>query len=81
MIVKALAHTTGELGELAAELGVSYHTLWSWKAGRRAPGPRHIFSLANALERRSGDLQELVEELRKAAEDLEREGRDREARP
>jgi len=68
MIIEALERTTGELSALAEEIGVSYHTLWSWKAGRRTPGPEHVLRLADALERRGGELRALAEELRKEAE-------------
>ena len=67
MIVEALERTTGDMGELAEEIGVSYHTLWSWKAGRRTPGPEHTRKLADALDRRGGELSELAAKLREAA--------------
>lgn len=67
MIVRALERTTGDLKDLADEIGVSYHTLWSWKAGRRTPGPEHVRTLADALEARGGELTELARELREAA--------------
>ena len=68
MIVEALERTTGDLQELADEIGVSYHTLWSWKAGRRTPGAEHVARLADALERRGGELVKLAEELRRETE-------------
>jgi transcriptional regulator with XRE-family HTH domain len=67
MIAKALDVTTGDLRELAAEVGVSYDTLWAWKSGRRNPSPENLARLADALHRRGGELQALAEELRKEA--------------
>ena len=55
----------------ADDAGVSYDTLWAWKVGRRNPSPGNLARLAEALERRGGDLTALAEELRKAAEELE----------
>ena len=38
-----------------------------WSAGHRNPTPENLAALADALERRGGELQALAKELREAA--------------
>ena len=71
MIGQALRRAAGSLEDLADEVGVTYASLKAWADGRRNPSPENLVRLADALDSRSGDLQELAEGLRKAAEELE----------
>jgi transcriptional regulator with XRE-family HTH domain len=66
MIAEAL-RTLGNLEELAAEIGVSYPTLWLWSKGKRTPRPANVQKLADALRRRGVDLVALADELEGAA--------------
>jgi len=66
MIAQALRVTLGNLKELADEVGVSYASIRAWADGRRNPTPENLAALANALERRGGELQELAKQLREA---------------
>ena len=68
MIAQALRVTMGNLKELADEVGVSYASIRSWADGRRNPSPENLAALADALERRGGELQELAKQLRDATE-------------
>jgi transcriptional regulator with XRE-family HTH domain len=65
MIDRALDTATVSLQAIADETGVSYDTLWAWKNGRRNPSPENLAALADALERRGGELVKLAEQLRK----------------
>ena len=67
MIERALDVATGNLEGIAADAGISYATLWAWKAGRRNPSPENLAALADALERRGARLQALAKELQRAA--------------
>lgn len=69
MIDRALRIVMGNLQELADEAGVSYATLRAWADDRRNPSPENLARLADALERRGGELTELARELREAAGD------------
>lgn len=80
LIRSALDLTAGSVDALASELGVSYHTLWGWKAGRRTPSAEAVRHLANTLERRSGELEQVAHQLREAAGDLEQRQRPRATR-
>ena len=66
MIAQALRVTLGNLQELADEVGVSYASIHSWADGRRNPTPENLAALADALERRGGELQDLAEHLRRS---------------
>ena len=68
MIAQALRVTMGNLKELADEVGVSYASIRSWADGRRNPSPENLAALADALERRGGELQEFAKQLRDATE-------------
>lgn len=67
MIGRALDGAAGSLGEIAADAGVSYDTLYAWKTGRRNPTPENLARLAEALDRRGEELRDLARELREAA--------------
>jgi hypothetical protein len=58
---------SGRLESLAAEAGVSYHTLYAWGTGRRNVSSAQLIRLADAVERRSVVLAALAEELRETA--------------
>ena len=62
----ALDAATGNLEAIAEDAGISYDTLWAWKNGRRNPSPENLAKLADALERRGGELTELAKKLRDA---------------
>jgi hypothetical protein len=58
---------SGRLESLAAEAGVSYHTLYAWGTGRRNVSAAQLLRLADAVDRRSVMLSTLAEELRETA--------------
>lgn len=66
MIDRALEGATTSLEDIAAAAGITYNTLHAWKTGRRNPSPENLAKLADAIERRGGELQALAEELRRA---------------
>ena len=59
---------SGRLESLAAETGVSYHTLYAWGTGRRNVNAAQLGRLADAVERRAEVLTSLAAELRSQAE-------------
>lgn len=65
MIDRALNRATADIQAIASDAGVSHDTLRAWKNGRRNRDPRE---LADAIERRGGELQALAEELREVAD-------------
>ena len=67
MIDEALEVAAGNLEKLAADAGISYATLWAWRNGKRNPSPKNLAKLADALDRRGGELSELAAKLRRAA--------------
>ena len=84
--------TTGVLGEtirrvlrdapfamrqLAADAGLSYDVLRSWRSGRRRPSRGSAQRLADGLERRGEQLITLAKELRQAADGNETLGGER----
>ena len=68
---EVLAKAVPNVDDFAGEVGVSRATLYAWRNGKRNPTPRNLVRLADALERRGGDLQALADDLRKAAKELE----------
>lgn len=66
MVQRILEVAPMSVDGLAEEAGVSRHTLYAWAAGRRNPTPENLESLVAALDRRSGELAQLAEELRRA---------------
>jgi transcriptional regulator with XRE-family HTH domain len=68
MIEQVLAQTRVTVDELADEAGVSRATLYAWRNGKRNPTADNLARLADALERRGGELTKLAAELRKAAD-------------
>lgn len=67
-IRRVLRDATGSVEVLAEAVGVVPATLWAWAAGRRRPQRENLEALADALERRGGELLELAQEIREAAE-------------
>lgn len=67
MIREAAEIAAGKLEDLAAEAGVSYASLKAWIDGRRNPTPENLRRLADALDRRGSELQELAKALREEA--------------
>ena len=67
MIAQAVQGAAGSMEELAAETGVTYASLKAWVDGRRNPSPANLVKLADALERRGGEVVKLAEALRKEA--------------
>lgn len=55
--------------QLAADAGLSYDVLRSWRSGRRRPSRGSAQRLAEGLERRGEQLLALSRELRQAASD------------
>ena len=53
--------------QLAAEAGLSYDVLRSWRSGRRRPSRSSAQRLPDGLERRGEKLLELSRQLRGAA--------------
>lgn len=68
MIEGALDRAVATLEDIARDAGITYDTLYAWKAGRRNPSPENLARLADALERRGGELVELAERLREEVE-------------
>lgn len=60
--------TTGDLRTLADEIGVSYHTVWCWRTGRRIPPVDQLRRLAGVLERRGGEVLGSARKLRELVE-------------
>jgi transcriptional regulator with XRE-family HTH domain len=62
---KALREGPFAMRQLAADSGLSYDVLRSWRSGRRRPNPESVRKLAEGLSRRSESLRELARELRR----------------
>jgi transcriptional regulator with XRE-family HTH domain len=68
MIRRALRDAPFAMRQLAADSGLSYDVLRSWRSGRRRPSRQSAQRLAAGLERRGEQLLELARQLRDAAE-------------
>ena len=66
MIQKVLEAAPLTIDELAKDAGISRATLYAWRNGKRNPTPENLAALADALERRGGELKELAEQLRRS---------------
>ena len=55
--------------QLAADAGLSYDVLRSWRSGRRRPSRGSALRLADGLERRGQRLLSLSRQLREAAQE------------
>ena len=76
MIAEALELASGQISQLAEQVGVSRSTLFRWAKGERTPSLENLRKLADALEsradvleRRGGELAEVVVKLRAVADD------------
>ena len=63
---RALVEGPFAMRQLAAESGLSYDVLRSWRSGRRTPNRESIHKLALGLARRSEQLKALALELKRA---------------
>ncbi len=63
LVARVSEVVAARLEEVAAETGVSYHTLYAWARGRRTASSRHLLRLAEVVRRRASLLQELAAEL------------------
>ena len=68
MIQSILEAAPLSIDSLAKEAGVSRGTLYMWMNGKRNPTSENLTALADALDRRGGDLHELAKRLRDATE-------------
>ena len=62
---RALAEGPFAMRQLAAESGLSYDVLRSWRSGRRRPNPESVKKLATGLSQRSEQLKQLAADLRR----------------
>jgi len=76
MVGRVLRDAPFAMRQLAADSGLSYDVLRSWRSGRRRPSRASAKRLADGLERRGQRLLELAQELRANADGEEdrREG-------
>lgn len=64
---RALREGPFAMRQLAADAGLSYDVLRSWRSGRRHPNRESIRKLASGLSKRSDRLKALAGELRRYA--------------
>jgi transcriptional regulator with XRE-family HTH domain len=67
LIRTALKEAPFAMRQLAADAGLSYDVLRSWRSGRRRPSRASAARLAAGLQRRGELLQRLAQELREAS--------------
>lgn len=60
---RALREGPFAMRQLAADSGLSYDVLRSWRSGRRRPNAESVRKLADGLARRSEILRNLAQEL------------------
>ena len=63
MIQRVLEAAPLSIDGLAKDAGISRATLYAWMNGKRNPTSENLDALADALDRRGGDLHELAERL------------------
>jgi len=68
LVAKVSEVVAARLEEIAAETGVSYHTLYAWGRGRRNASSRHLMRLAEVVRHRAAMLTDLAQELEAQAE-------------
>lgn len=61
---RALREGPFAMRQLAADSGLSYDVLRSWRSGRRRPNADSVRKLAEGLSKRSDALRELARQLR-----------------
>ena len=64
-VTRALKEGPFAMRQLAADAGLSYDVLRSWRSGRRRPSRDSIRKLAAGLAKRSERLKALAAELRR----------------
>jgi transcriptional regulator with XRE-family HTH domain len=67
-IRRVLREAPFAMRQLAADSGLSYDVLRSWRSGRRRPSRQSAQRLAAGLERRGEQLLGLAQELRREAD-------------
>lgn len=72
MIERILGTTTGSIHDLAAEIGVTYATLYAWATGRRKPSRANLLKLAERVDDRADTLRNTAEEMRALAKGEEK---------
>jgi hypothetical protein len=65
VVRKVLREGPFAMRQLAADSGLSYDVLRSWRSGRRRPNPESVRKLADGIARRSDALRELSRDLRR----------------
>lgn len=68
LVARVTEVVAARLEEIAAEAGVSYHTLYAWGRGRRNASSRHLLRLAEVVRHRAAMLTDLAQELEVQAE-------------
>lgn len=68
IIKQVMAAAVPNVDSFAEDVGVSRATLYAWRNGKRNPTPENLTRLADALERRGGELVELADALRQEAD-------------
>ncbi len=68
MVREALRDAPFAMRQLAAESGLSYDVLRSWRSGRRHPNKESVRRLAEGLSGRAERLNQLSRELRDTVE-------------
>jgi transcriptional regulator with XRE-family HTH domain len=67
--MRALFERTGlSQHEIARLGGLSYATLHAWVNGRRNPSPESVRAIADGLDKRGSDLEQIAAELRRLAD-------------
>lgn len=67
LIQQILREVPFSMRQIAEEAGVSYDAVRSWATERRTPRTENLVQLADAIERRSREMQVLASALREAA--------------
>lgn len=70
LVARVSEVVAARLEEIAAEAGVSYHTLYAWGRGRRNASARHLVRLAQVVRERAAMLEQLAGELEAHAAEL-----------
>ena len=67
MLAKVLDYAAPTLREVAAQAGISYEAIRSYRKGLRTPPPAVILRLAGVLRSRGGRMGQLAVELERQA--------------
>jgi transcriptional regulator with XRE-family HTH domain len=71
LVRRVLKDAPFAMRQLAADAGLSYDVLRSWRSGRRRPSRSSALRLAAGLQQRGEQLLRLARELRETAEPRE----------